>query len=204
MGTSFSAPHVSAAAAVLLARHPEFTPTQVIWILEHTARRLGDNTGIGRDRLTGFGLLDVTAAVKFADGPAASLPPPDPDEPNDVAKEAQTLAMSDGSVDAVADFGDDRRDVYKVYVHGGETLSLRTESLPLGGNLGLDVEVFPPNSTNLDSSPKRALKRIRPTGANGSLSVRNSTVTDDWYLVQVSARRGWGAYRMHWSVDGQQ
>ena len=204
MGTSFSAPHVSAAAAVLLARHPEFTPTQVIWILEHTARRLGDNTGIGRDRLTGFGLLDVTAAVKLADGPAAGLPPPDPDEPNDVAKEAQTLAMSDGSVDAVADFGDDRRDVYKVYVHAGETLSLRTESLPLGGNLGVDVEVFPPNSTNLDSSPKKALKRIRPTGANGSLSVSNTTVTDDWYLVQVSARRGWGAYRLRWSVAGQQ
>ena len=112
--------------------------------------------------------------------------------------------MSDGSVDAVADFGDDRRDVYKVYVHGGETLSLRTESLPLGGNLGLDVEVFPPNSTNLDSPPKSALKRIRPTGANGSLSVHNTTVTDDWYVVQVSARRGWGAYRLHWSVDGQQ
>ena len=62
------------------------------------------------------------------------------------------------------------------------------------------VEVFPPNSTNLAGSPKRALKRIRPTGANGSLSVRNSTATDDFYLVQVSARRGWGAYRLHWSV----
>jgi len=200
MGTSFAAPHVSAAAAVLLARHPEFTPTQVIWILEHTARRLGDDTGIGRDRLTGFGLLDVTAAVKLADGPASGLPPADADEPNDVAKEAQTLAMFNGSVDAVADFGDDRRDVYRVHLNAGETLTLRTESLPLGGNLGLDVEVFPPNSTNLAGSSKRALKRIRPTGANGSLSIRNSTAVDDWYLVQVSARRGWGAYRLHWIV----
>ena len=91
LGTSFSAPHVSAAAAVLLARHPELTPSQVIWILEHTARRLGDVGGIGRDRLTGYGLLDVTAAVRLADGPPAALPPADADEPNDVVRDAQVL-----------------------------------------------------------------------------------------------------------------
>ena len=86
LGTSFAAPHVSAAAAVLLARHPELTPSQVIWILEHTARRLGDVASIGRDRLTGFGLLDVTAAHPARGGAGRpALPPADADEPNDVA-----------------------------------------------------------------------------------------------------------------------
>jgi subtilisin family serine protease len=200
MGTSFAAPHVSAAAAVLIARHPELSPTQVMWILEHTTRRLGDAAGQGRDRLTGFGLLNVTAAVQLADGPAANLPPADRDEPNDVASEAQALPLSSGSVDAVADFGDDRRDVYKVYVHTGETLTVRTDGLPLPGNLGLDVAIFPPGSTNLAGSPKLALKSDRPVGSTTTLRVRNATPVDDFYLVQVSARRGWGAYRLHWAV----
>jgi hypothetical protein len=200
MGTSFAAPHVSAAAAVLLARHPELSPTQVMWILEHTARPLGDATGVGRDRLTGYGLLDVTAAVQLADGPPANLPPADRDEPNDVASEAQALALSNGSVDAVADFGDDRRDVYKVYVHTGETLTVHTDGLPFGGNLRLDVAIFPPGSTNLAGSPKLALKSARPLGPTTTLRVRNATPVDDFYLVQVSARRGWGAYRLHWAV----
>jgi stage II sporulation protein D len=200
LGTSFAAPHVSAAAAVLLARHPEFTPTQVMWILERTARRLGDTAaGVGRDRLTGFGLLDVTAAVKFADGPAAGLPPPDADEPNDRAMDAQILPTATGSFDAVADFGDDRRDVYKLFVHAGDTLRVSTSPLPLGGNLGLDVAIFPPGATNLAGS-KLALASRRPALSSTSLRIRNSTPEDGFYYVQVSARRGWGAYRLHWSV----
>ena len=202
LGTSFAAPHVSAAAAVLLARHPEFTPTQVIWILEHSARRLGDASGVGRERLTGFGLLDVTAAVKLADGPPASLPPPDPDEPNDIANEAQILPISNGSVDAVADFGDDRRDVYRIHVDSGATLRVSTEPIvALGGNLGLDVAIFGPGSTNLASTHTRPLVSLRPTGSSSSLKIRNSTPTDDSYLVQVSARRGWGAYQLRWTVS---
>jgi hypothetical protein len=200
VGTSFAVPHVSAAAAVLLGRHPELTPSQVIWILEHSARRLGDGAGLGRDPLTGFGLLDVTAALKLADGPVASLPPPDPDEPNDVASEAQVLATSSGFADATADFGDDRRDVYKVYVRAGETLRVRTEPLPVGGNLGLDVAIFPPNTRNLAGSPKLALASTRSPNSASSLRVRNSTAADDYYLVQVSARRGWGAYTLRWSI----
>ncbi|HET6175027.1 MAG TPA: SpoIID/LytB domain-containing protein [Gaiellales bacterium] len=203
MGTSFSAPAVSAAAAVLLARHADFTPTQVMWILEHSARRLGDTSGVGRDRLTGFGVLDVTAAVKLADGPPANLPPADADEPNDVAKEAQILPLSNGSIDAVADFGDDRRDVYKVRVRAGETLRVRTDPLPqLSGNLGLDVAVFAPDTTNLAGPATRSLVQVRPTGsASGTLRIRNSTPTDGFYLVQVSARRGWGAYRLRWTIS---
>jgi hypothetical protein len=199
MGTSFAAPHVTAAAAVLFARHPDFTPTQVMWILEHTAHRLGDAARVGRDSLTGFGLLDVTAAVKLADGPPASLPPPDADEPNDVAKDAQILPTTTGSIDAVADFGDDRRDVYKLFLHAGDTLRVSTGPLPLGGNLGLDVAIFPAGTTNLAAST-RALASRRPASTSASLRVRNSTLVDDYYYVQVSARRGWGAYRLHWNI----
>jgi subtilisin family serine protease len=201
LGTSFSAPHVSAAAAVLLARHPDLTASQVIWILEHTAHRLGDVGGIGRDRLTGYGLLDVTEAIKLADGPPASLPPADADEPNDVVSEAQVLATSAGSTDAIADFGDDRRDVYKIYVRSGETLSVRTEGLPLlGGNLGIDVGIFSPTARNLASTATRALASKRSTASDSSLRVRNPTAKDGYFFVQVTARRGWGAYRLRWNL----
>ena len=200
LGTSFAAPHVSAAAAVLLARHPELTPTQVMWILEHSAHRLGDLGGIGRDSLTGFGLLDVTAAVKVADGPASALPPADADEPNDVPMDAQVLATASGSTDAVADFGDDRRDVYKVYVHAGETLTTRTEALPLGGNLGLDIAIYPPGAKNIASSFRGSLDHTRSASAVSLLHARNTTGKDGYFLVQASSRRGWGAYRLRWSV----
>ncbi len=204
LGTSFSAPHVSAAAAVLLARHPELTPSQVIWILEHTARRLGDVGGIGRDRLTGYGLLDVTAAVRLADGPPAALPPADADEPNDVVRDAQVLATSAGFTDAIADFGDDRRDVYKIYVRAGETLSVRTEALPLGGNLGIDVGIFSPTARDLASSATRALASRRVSASDSSLRARNATARDGFFFVQVTSRRGWGAYRLRWSlIPGQ-
>jgi hypothetical protein len=199
LGTSFAAPHVSAAAAVLFARHPEFTPTQVMWILEHTAHRLGDTSLVARDRLTGFGLLNVTAAVKLADGPAASLPPPDQFEPNDVAHDAQVLITGSGSFDAVLDFGDDRRDVYKIFLHAGDLLRIATGPLALGGNLGLDVAIFPPDTTNLASS-KLALATRRPAFSSAALKIRNVTTTDGFYYVQVSARRGWGAYRLRWNV----
>jgi subtilisin family serine protease len=204
LGTSFAVPHVSAAAAVLFARHPEFTPTQVIWILEHTAHRLGDLTSVGRDKFTGFGLLDVSAAVKFADGPAASLPPPDADEPNDIASQAQLLATSSGFTDAVADFGDDRRDVYQVYVRSGQSLTIRTEPLPAqGGNLGLDVGIYSPGSTDLASSATVPLLIKRSPASASYLHIRNATGRDGFYLVQTSARRGWGAYRLRWDVQAQ-
>jgi stage II sporulation protein D len=202
LGTSFAVPHVSAAAAVLFARHPEFTPTQVIWILEHTAHRLGDVSSIGRDKFTGFGLLDVSAAVRFADGPIASLPPPDADEPNDIASQAQMLATTSGFTDAVADFGDDRRDVYKVRVPAGEVLTVRTEPLPqLGGNLGLDVAIYAPGSTNLARTSTDTLTSTRSPTSASLLRIRNTTSVDGFYLVQASSRRGWGGYRLRWNVQ---
>jgi hypothetical protein len=141
--------------------------------------------------------------VKFADGPPASLPPPDADEPNDRAADAQILLTNNGFVDAVADFGDDRRDVYKLFLHPGDSLRVTTGPLPLGGNLGLDVAIFPPNTTDLAGS-KRMLAIRRPALATSSMKIVNSTATTGFYYVQVSARRGWGAYRLHWTITPSQ
>jgi subtilisin family serine protease len=56
-GTSFSAPHVAGAAALLIDRNPDLKPNQVRSILKRTAENLGDRLEFGH------GMLDVAAAV---------------------------------------------------------------------------------------------------------------------------------------------
>lgn len=68
-GTSFAAPHVSGAVAVLLASG--FDAAQAVQRLRDTAR---DLEAPGPDSTTGHGLIDVAAAV----GAGSSSPPPPP------------------------------------------------------------------------------------------------------------------------------
>ncbi len=58
-GTSFSAPIVSGACALLLQLHPEWTPGEVADALRSTATDLGP---AGPDTLFGWGLIDVAKA----------------------------------------------------------------------------------------------------------------------------------------------
>ena len=61
-GTSMATPHVSAAAALVLAYRPSCTPDQVEQRLESTAKRLPLNTS-GDLRLYGAGLVDPAKAL---------------------------------------------------------------------------------------------------------------------------------------------
>lgn len=65
-GTSMASPHVAGAAALLLSGG--VSATEVRALLAATAIDLGDS---GRDKLTGFGLVDAAAALA-----AAGTPPP--------------------------------------------------------------------------------------------------------------------------------
>lgn len=59
-GTSFSAPFVSGAAALLLAENPSLTPEQVKRVLLQSAKEVG---APGVDVKTGYGRLDLRAAM---------------------------------------------------------------------------------------------------------------------------------------------
>lgn len=59
-GNSFSSPHVAGAAALLLSDRPTTPAWRIRQILEETARDLDTP---GKDNRTGFGLIDVAAAL---------------------------------------------------------------------------------------------------------------------------------------------
>ena len=85
-GTSFSAPQVASAAAMLFALRPGLSPDQVSTLIERSAMRATPANGCsacsgGRDALSGWGKLDVTAAVHALR--ARPLPVKDRFEPND-------------------------------------------------------------------------------------------------------------------------
>jgi subtilisin family serine protease len=130
IGTSFAAPQVSAAAALLLGQDPKLTPDQVSWLLERTAVDADASTGCGvcppgRDRFTGWGYLDVQAAlVALTSG--APLPTPDRYEPNDDAGPwSHALPPLPRTVEATLDYWDDDVDVYRIRLRAGQRLYAR-------------------------------------------------------------------------------
>ena len=62
-GASLSAPHVAAAAALVLALRPDLSADEVVALLASTATDLGD---AGRDPVYGHGLVDAYAAAAAA------------------------------------------------------------------------------------------------------------------------------------------
>jgi len=65
-GTSFAAPFVSAAAAVLLAERPDLTPVQMAEALSGLAQDIGSP---GKDQVFGWGLLDARRLCTFGPSP---------------------------------------------------------------------------------------------------------------------------------------
>ncbi|MEH0575258.1 MULTISPECIES: type VII secretion-associated serine protease mycosin [Streptomyces] len=70
-GTSFSAPYVAGVAALLKARHPDWTTREIVAQIEQTAER----TIAGHDRLVGWGVVDPVRALTEDDRPVESPSP---------------------------------------------------------------------------------------------------------------------------------
>jgi len=175
IGTSFAAPQVSAAAALLLGQQPSLRPEQVAWLLERSATDAAALTGCsvcptGRDLYTGWGMLDVLAAsTLLADG--TKLPAPDRLEPNDDAGPwAHALPPLPRTVDATLDFWDDNIDVYRVHLNGRSKLFAR-----LTGRGTLKLALWAPGTRHvegLDLDAKARVTQGRKAGAQVRLAYR--------------------------------
>jgi subtilisin family serine protease len=193
-GTSFAAPQVAAAAAVLFGVDPSLTSSQVTRILERHANDVNAQSGCdqcpnGRDKYSGWGSLDVTKAVNFlGSGP---LPPPDRLEPNDKPSLARKLWGNRPQVNATLDRWDDPVDVYSVRLERGQRLHARATAHWSHAIVGLSVFA------------RRGGKvvRTRHQGQTQRLSFRAPST--GWYDVKLRTQHhGGGRYVLDLSKSG--
>ena len=196
-GTSFAAPQVSAAAAVLLALKPSLQADQVANILEQTATDVNASNGckpcpLLRDSLSGWGRLDVSKAVAALDG---ILPSPDRYEPNDDAgKQAVKLTAAVKSVKATIDFWDDNIDVYRIYLRKGQRLRL-TLNGPAGATSNLLV--WKPGTKGVNDLRTQNLRAAQSIGPGSSHRLGYRVRKKGWYYVEAKVvTRGSGPYEL--------
>jgi Subtilase family len=129
IGTSFAAPQVSAAAALVLGQNPNLRPEQVAWLLERTADDATAASGCdkclpGRDMYAGWGRLNVlNALLQLTDGPP--LPRADSFEPNDDAGVWARPFGPPRTISATLDYWDDQIDVYSITLTRGRRVFAR-------------------------------------------------------------------------------
>jgi hypothetical protein len=172
-GTSFSAPIVSAAAAWVRAVRPELTVDQVAQVIRVSARDVGPKS---YDTSTGFGALDLAAAL------TKTPPPADPLEPNEdipfvngSALGRATKAIWRGgrkaTLTALLDVFEDPSDVYRLRVPAGR--KVRITVTPRYGNP--DLELFDGRAKTITRTRNR-VARSRHTGTRpDTVTYRNRT-----------------------------
>jgi subtilisin family serine protease len=200
-GTSFAAPQVTAAAALLFAQSPSVRANQVATILERSADDLNSSTGCTacpplRDSLSGWGRLDVAAALtSLAKTP---LPPADRFEPNDdVYVAAVRLTGVRGRLAATVDYWDDPTDIYPVDLAGGARLRLS-----VAGPAAPSVRLWSPQTHTVYGASVRKLEvaSSKPIGAAQRLGYAVPAGKGGRYYVQVKLQRpGGGAYTLRWA-----
>ncbi len=195
-GTSFAAPQVAAAAALLLGEHPKLANSQVMTLLEANARQLGASTPGRRDPASGFGVLDIAKTLLSA---AWALPLADRGEPNDDGSSATTLDVDGSKVFGTIDWGDDAVDAYRVFLTRGQTVTFRLDS-PQAGMTDVRLAVYRPGTVQLvNQQTNLPLSPMKISNADSNhLRLPFSASTQGTYIVAVLAQDagGSGPYRI--------
>jgi hypothetical protein len=198
-GTSFSAPQVSAAAALLLTLQPTLKADQVSAILERTADDANASNGcrrcpLLRDSFTGWGRLNIANAVAALSGP---WPPADRYEPNDDAgRHAFTLWGTSIRASATLDYWDDPVDVYRVRVRARQRVTVGVRG---PGRVDTDISLWKPGTRTVAGvAPSILSRRVAAAegpGATKRLSYR--APAGGWYYAEVKlGSAGFGPYTL--------
>jgi subtilisin family serine protease len=196
-GTSFAAPQVTAAAAVLFALKPTLQADQVMNILERSAVDVNASGGckacpLLRDSFSGWGRLDVAKAVGALDG---VLPNPDRLEPNDDAGvSAARVPVSSTSIKATIDFWDDQIDVYRMYFKKGQRIRL-TLNGPAG--VSSNLLLWRPGTKRVGDLRTQNRRVAQAIGPGSVHRIGYRVPKSGFYFVQVKLpTRGVGPYEL--------
>lgn len=118
-GTSMATPMVTATAAMLLSKNPKLTPYEINYILNKTAKDLGEK---GYDLKYGYGLVNPTAALRFN-------PKNIPANPNiaekDLLKKAKNINVASYSVQTGTIKKLNQTDWYQFKVQKGDCIQTK-------------------------------------------------------------------------------
>jgi subtilisin family serine protease len=188
-GTSFAAPMVSAAMAWIRQARPDLKPDQAIQAVRLSAHDVGRK---GWDALTGFGVLDIKAAL---DVDKDKLPIHDPAEPNDNLVWVDGRAFGGRPADAIWSGGramrlnalldkeEDPSDVYRIVLNPGR--SARISAIPRFGDV--ELTVFRSSAVSINDKSGRAARSAK-AGAKKTerVTVANKGKRAHSYYVEVS------------------
>jgi hypothetical protein len=191
---------VTAAAALLLSVRPDLAAEQVGALLTRSAVDANASSGckacpLLRDRLSGWGVLDVTSAVTQA--LSGQIPTADALEPNDDAgASARTASGNRGTIRATSDFWDDQNDVYRIRLFPGQRLFVT-----LTGRAGTRVYLWRPGTRTLNSFAALAgnlrVARSTQVGVSQRLGYRVRADRPGFYYLQVKLEvEGSGRYTL--------
>lgn len=124
-GTSFAAPYATGVAALVRAKHPDWTYQQVIWHLQQTADRVRPD----RDKNVGWGVVDPVAAMGYEGEAPKAEPKPDTNQVADVD--------ADNIIAAPLILGEtpqERRVRYALYIFTGGMLGV---AVVVGGSIAI-------------------------------------------------------------------
>jgi Subtilase family len=196
-GTSFSAPMVSAAIAWVRAARPSLAADQAAAAVRLSARDVGKP---GWDALTGFGVLDVGAALSL---PQSKIPIHDPLEPNDNLVWVDGRAFNGkptapiwkgGSairLNALLDKEEDPVDAYRVVVppHSKAKISV----IPRFGDI--EAETFNSSAISINDTHNRIAKSaLAGASKTEHLTLDNGGTREHAYYVVVMPQ-GSSAYQ---------
>jgi subtilisin family serine protease len=198
-GTSFAAPQVTAAAALLIALKPSLTPDQVSNILERSADDVNASNGCricptGRDRFSGWGRLDIQKAV-LAVQSTAPIPPADAYEPNDDAgSQAATLKNSVKTLDATLDYWDDDVDVYRIHLSARQHLRLRVDT---SAGMNTNLLLWRPGTVSVNDLRRQSMRVAQSIKRGPNQRIAYRVPSRGWYYVEVKLTApGFGRYAL--------